>query len=74
VGRYNKWAAKQLRRPIRITNWNKKGFTTSPLEEPELRWMDQLLKSFNEETPQDWLPAQYQAILGLNLDKKPTLH
>ena len=61
--RLRKHTSRRSRKRHSITPCNHRDFRWVPVEAPELRWVDQILRSFNEETPPEWLPAQYQRIL-----------
>jgi hypothetical protein len=56
----------------RRTPQNKRRST--PLSSSQLRWMDQFLRSFSRETPEDWLPYRYKTVYRHDGSKKPTLH
>lgn len=70
------------RRPFKTTDCNHRAYsrnvpwekTEGALQLPELRWMDRLLRSFSRETPQDWLPTQYQSMLNHEQGRKRILH
>lgn len=54
-------------RHYKVTRCKHRDFREIPVESPQLRWVDSVLRSFQEETPpEDWLPAQYRQILSQN--------
>lgn len=58
--------ANSPKRPIRrykITPCKHRDFREISLNDPNLRWVDSVLRSFQEETPPEWMPAQYQQTL-----------
>lgn len=64
----------KFRRPLRTKRLKRSKLLGDFQELSELKWMDQLLRSFNEATPEEWLPAQYQSLFHQDWAKKPTLH
>ena len=66
-------STRRIRRNYKLTRCNHRDFRRPLFSSPELRWMDQLLLSFSEETPVDWVPAQYQSILDRDVWNKRKL-
>lgn len=58
----------------RVRRCKHRDFRELYLNDPDLRWVDALLRCFHLQTPPDWLPAQYQPILRRQGWKKRTLH